>query len=60
MKKITEIISLLSLVLIVLAPALFYADCISLELNKTLMLVATVAWFVSSLCWMGRAKGDVE
>jgi hypothetical protein len=60
MKKITEIISFLSLVLIVLAPALFYTNCISLELNKTLMLVATVAWFASSLCWMGRAKSDAK
>ena len=54
MKKITEIISLLSLILIVLAPSLFYAEQISLEMNKTLMLIATVAWFASSLCWMGH------
>lgn len=56
MKKITEIISFLSLVLIVLAPSLFYAEQITLETNKLLMTVATVAWFVSALCWMGREK----
>ena len=56
MKKVTEIISFLSLLLIVLAPVLFYCGKISLELNKTLMLIATVAWFASSLCWMGREK----
>jgi hypothetical protein len=56
MKKLTEIISFLALLLIVLAPSLFYCDRISLELNKTLMLIATFAWFASSLCWMGREK----
>jgi hypothetical protein len=58
MKKLTEIISFLSLLLVVLAPSLFYLDQISLELNKTLMLIATVAWFASSLCWMGRKRAD--
>ncbi|MBT3194249.1 MAG: hypothetical protein HN341_17020 [Verrucomicrobia bacterium] len=56
MKRIIEILSWLSLVLIVVAPTLFYAGRISLELNKTLMLIATVTWFASALCWMGREK----
>ena len=56
MKKLTEIISFLSLLLIVVAPTLFYLGKISLELNKTLMLIATVAWFASALCWIGRDK----
>ena len=56
MKKISEIISFLSLALIVLAPTLFYADRIALETNKVLMTIATVLWFASSLCWMGREK----
>jgi len=56
MKKITEIISYLALVLVVVAPLLFYAEKITLQMNKTLMLVATVAWFASALCWIGREK----
>jgi hypothetical protein len=56
MKKITEIISYLALVLVVAAPVLFYADKITLEMNKTLMLSATIVWFASALCWMGREK----
>ena len=48
----------LSLLLLVLAPVLFYCGKISLELNKTLMLIATVAWFASSLCWMGRKPAN--
>lgn len=56
MKKISEIISFLSLALIVLAPTLFYVNSITLETNKLLMTIATVVWFVSALCWMGREK----
>jgi hypothetical protein len=56
MKKIMETISYLSLALIVAAPSLFYAEKIPLEMNKTLMLIATIAWFASALCWMGREK----
>ena len=56
MKNIIKTISALSLIVIVLAPALFYANRITLEMNKTLMLVATVTWFASALCWMGREK----
>ena len=58
MRKITEIISYSALALLVIAPALFYANQISLQLNKTLMLIATVTWFASSLCWMGRPVSD--
>jgi hypothetical protein len=54
MKRIIEIISWLSLAMIVLAPSLFYAGKITLDMNKLLMLIATVTWFASSLCWMGR------
>ena len=56
MKKIMEIISYLALVLLVAAPILFYAEKITLELNKILMLTATIAWFASALFWMGREK----
>ena len=60
MKKITEIISYLSLVLIVVAPSLFYAGKIPLETNKLLMTTATVVWFASALCWMGREKESAK
>ena len=56
MKKIAEIISYLALVLVVVAPSLFYAEKVTLQMNKTLMLVATVAWFASALCWIGRGE----
>ena len=54
MKKIMETISYLSLVLLVTAPVLFYVEKINLQVNKTLMLTATLIWVASALCWMGR------
>lgn len=57
MKKIVEIISYLSLVVLVGAPVLFYAEKITLETNKLLLIIATAIWFAGALCWMGRAKG---
>ncbi|MDF7824013.1 hypothetical protein P4B35_08310 [Pontiellaceae bacterium B12227] len=59
MKKIMEVISYLALVLIVGAPLLFYAEKIDLDMNKMLMTIATVVWFLSALCWIGREKVDV-
>ena len=56
MRKITEIISYVALVSIVVVPSLFYAEKISLEMNKLLLIIATVVWFASALCWMGREK----
>ncbi len=56
MKKIAEIVSYLSLVLVIGAPLLFYAQAITLEKNIVLMNIATVVWFVSATCWMGRKK----
>ena len=56
MKKIAGIISYLALALLVAAPVLFYTGKISLQANKYLMLTATIIWFASALCWMGREK----
>ena len=56
MRKMAEIISYLALALLVAAPILFYAERISLQANKNLMLAATIVWFASALCWIGREK----
>jgi hypothetical protein len=60
MKKIIEIISWLSLVLLVAAPVLFYTGAVSLPTVKNLMLAATVVWFGTALCWMGRKTETAE
>jgi len=56
MRKMAEIISYLALALLVAAPILFYAERVSLQANKNLMLAATIVWFASALCWIGREK----
>lgn len=58
MKKIMEIISYLSLALLVATPVLFFAEKVSLQTNKNLMLAATIVWFSSALFWMGREKDN--
>ena len=60
MKKIVETVSYLALALLIAAPILFFMDKISLQANKTLMIIATVVWFASALCWMGREKGETD
>ena len=56
MRIAAEIVSYLSLILLVAAPVLFYTGQATLELSKTLMLAATVVWFVSAPCWTGRER----
>ena len=54
MRIALQIISYLALGLLVGAPVFFYTNSITLQTNKTLMLIATVVWFASALAWMGR------
>ena len=58
MKKIAETISYLALVLVIVAPSLFYAEKISLETSKQLLMLATIVWFATALLWMGREKEE--
>ena len=56
MKKIAETVSYLALVLLVAAPILFYGEKITLETNKLLLIIATIAWFVTAIYWMNDKK----
>ena len=60
MRKYTKIISFISLLFVTLAPVLYYAGNIMLETSKVIMTIATVTWFASALCWMGRTASDTE
>ncbi len=51
-------IALLSLVLMVVLPALFLAGRLSLENVKMIMLVLTAVWFVSASIWIGRSNAS--
>lgn len=56
MRKTAQIISWGSLILLIAAPVLFFAGVITLDVNIILLNTATVIWFASALCWMGREK----
>ncbi len=51
MSKIISYITLLALVVI---PFLFAFDVISIQSNKTFLLISTVVWFATAPFWMGR------
>jgi hypothetical protein len=53
MKTIAKYIALSALVILIAPPLLFLAGTpITLDLTKTIMLVATVLWFASAAVWM--------
>ena len=57
-KKILEVVSYLALVLIVIAPIMFYSGKWDIAQNKLWMLVATIVWFVSAAFWIGTKKEE--
>jgi len=60
MKIVLKSVSGLALVLLVLAPLLFFAEKISLETNKTLLLSASIAWFATAPFWILRRNEQEE
>jgi hypothetical protein len=56
MKKLLEVISYFSLIMIVAAPVMFYMGKHDLDQNMQWMLIATIVWFVSASFWIGRKK----
>ncbi len=52
MKRLVQLISLLSLVATILPPLLFFADRLSLEGTKTYMVGAMLLWYLSTPFWM--------
>ena len=57
-KNIAQIVSWLSLVILVMPSVLFLMGTFSsLDQVKLIMLVATVVWFVSTPLWMWNENG---
>ena len=58
-KNIAQIVSWLSLVILIMPSVLFLMGTFSsLDQVKLIMLVATVVWFVSTPLWMWKEKGQ--
>lgn len=56
MKNLLVIISILSLVITIVPSFLVFAGVMTLEMNKTLMLVGTIGWFVTAPSWMNKKE----
>ena len=55
MRILARLVSWLALAGTILPPLLFFADGMSLDQAKWLMLLATVAWFAATPWWMDRS-----
>jgi hypothetical protein len=55
MRRVLQLISWAAAIGTILPPFLFFYDRISLDQCKTAMLIATIAWFIATPLWMGRA-----
>ena len=57
-KQITQIISWVCLVVLILPSVLFLTGALaSLDQVKLVMLIATVVWFLSTPLWMWKENG---
>jgi len=59
MRRIWQVVSWLSLVVLVLPSVLYLAgsDAMGLDRVKAIMVVATVVWFVTASLWMWKEDG---
>jgi len=58
MRSILQIISLLALIALILPSVMFLVGRLELDMVKWLMLLATIAWFVTASLWMWKDNGD--
>ena len=54
MKHMAKYIALVSLVLLIVPSAMFLADRMELQTVKTVMLIATIIWFIFATVWMWK------
>lgn len=55
MRQVAYIVSMIALIATVAPALLFYSGRITLDQLKVAMNFATLAWFVATPIWMGRA-----
>ena len=56
MRRVLQLASFVSLAGTVVAPALYFAGALAHEPLKTVMLAATLLWFVATPFWMNDRK----
>jgi len=60
LRKIAQWISWLSLVALVAPSIIFLAGKMELDRMKTVMLIATIVWFVSASLWMWNSEDETQ
>jgi len=58
MNSILKAISYLGLAVTIAAPLLVWAGKLSIEANKTLLIVGMLVWFGSAVFWIKREKTE--
>ena len=54
MKTFLKLVSLVGLLITIVPSFLVFADVISLDTNKFLMILGTLLWFISVPFWMDK------
>ena len=54
MKTVLKIVSLVGLIATIVPSFLVFADIITLDTNKLLMILGTLLWFISVPFWMNK------
>ena len=60
LRKIAQWISWLSLVALVAPAVMFLAGMVELDQVKTVMLIATIVWFISAAMWMWNSEDETQ
>lgn len=59
MRKIFIIIAIIGLAMSFISPVLTFLDVITVGMNKTLLFVGMLLWFIGAVPWLGREKSEV-
>jgi nitrate/nitrite transporter NarK len=60
LRKIAQLVSWLSLVALVAPSLMFLAGKMELDRVKTIMLFATIVWFISASLWMWNSQDEKQ
>jgi uncharacterized membrane protein len=58
MRRLLQVVSWVALAGTIVPSALYLAGRIELDESKSILLVATIAWFIATPLWMGKKKAD--
>ena len=60
MKQLVPLLGIIGLGLTVIPSVLVFIDLISIDLNKILMLLGTILWFLVAPFWFSKTRHEKE